>query len=358
MSVNALEVLEYANGDSGVLDGRVTVDQKQMINCRADLNQLVPIKYNWAWEKYNKANANHWLPQEIPMGEDVALWKSDEVTEQERKIVKQNLGFFSTADSLVANNIVLAVYRLITNPECRQYLLRQAYEEGIHTEAYQYIVESLGLDGGEIYNMYREISSVEAKASFVFKFTSNISDPSFNTGTDAKDLAFLYDLIAYYLVLEGIFFYCGFAQILSMQQRNMFTGIAQQFQLILRDESMHLNFGVDAINQIIQENPHLWINEVKEVAREIVKAGTELEIDYARDTMADGIVGLSFEDMEEYLKYTANKRLKSIGLEPEYRGVGNSLPWMSEIIDMPKEKNFFETRVTDYSTGGALVWDE
>ena len=135
--------------------GRVQVDQKMMINCKADLNQLVPFKYDWAWQKYLDGSANHWMPQEINMTNDIVLWKSEDgLTEDERVIVKRNLGFFSTADSLVANNLVLALYRLITNPECRQYILRQSLEEAIHTHAYQYCIESLGMDEGEIFNMY------------------------------------------------------------------------------------------------------------------------------------------------------------------------------------------------------------
>ena len=125
---------------------RVSVDEKAMINCRADLHQLVPFKYEWAWQKYLDGCANHWMPQEVNMTADIALWKSDEgLSDDERTIVKRSLGFFSTADSLVANNLVLAIYRLITNPECRQYLLRQAFEEAIHTHAYQYCIESLGM---------------------------------------------------------------------------------------------------------------------------------------------------------------------------------------------------------------------
>jgi len=141
-----------------VMGSRVQVDDKMMINCNADLNQLVPFKYDWAWQKYLDGSANHWMPQEINMTNDIVLWKSEDgLTEDERTIVKRNLGFFSTADSLVANNLVLALYRLITNPECRQYILRQSLEEAIHTHAYQYCIESLGMDEGEIFNMYREI---------------------------------------------------------------------------------------------------------------------------------------------------------------------------------------------------------
>ena len=257
----SLDQLDIAEG-LAELEGtaaRVAVDEKRMINCRADLNQLVPFKYDWAWQKYLDGCANHWMPQEVNMNADIALWKSkDGLSEDERRIVMRNLGFFSTADSLVANNLALAVYRLITNPECRQYILRQTFEEAIHTHAYQYCIESLGMDEGAIFNMYHEIPSVAKKASWGLKYTRSISDPTFNTGTVETDKELLRNLIAYYCVLEGIFFYCGFTQILSMGRRNKMTGVAEQFQYILRDESMHLNFGIDVINQIKIENPHLW----------------------------------------------------------------------------------------------------
>jgi ribonucleoside-diphosphate reductase beta chain len=266
-----------------MMGSRVQVDDKMMINCNADLNQLVPFKYDWAWQKYLDGSANHWMPQEINMTNDIVLWKSEDgLTEDERTIVKRNLGFFSTADSLVANNLVLALYRLITNPECRQYILRQSLEEAIHTHAYQYCIESLGMDEGEIFNMYREIPCVARKASWGLKYTQEISDPDFKTGTEETDKQLLKNLIAFYCVLEGIFFYCGFTQILSMGRRNKMTGTAEQFQYILRDESMHVNFGIDVINQIKIENPHLWDEEMKTEAAQMILEGTELEIMYAR----------------------------------------------------------------------------
>ncbi|WP_236394831.1 ribonucleotide-diphosphate reductase subunit beta, partial [Pseudomonas gessardii] len=222
----ALDKLDIAEG-LAELEGaaaRVAVDEKRMINCRADLNQLVPFKYDWAWQKYLDGCANHWMPQEVNMTADIALWKNPEgLTDDERRIVMRNLGFFSTADSLVANNLVLAVYRLITNPECRQYILRQAFEEAIHTHAYQYCIESLAMDEGEIFNMYHEIPSVAKKAAWGLKYTRSISDPKFETGTVDTDKELLRNLVAYYCVLEGIFFYCGFTQILSMGRRNKMT---------------------------------------------------------------------------------------------------------------------------------------
>ena len=356
----AIEDLDPAEGvkELETLGGRVEVDQKAMINCRADLNQLVPFKYDWAWQKYLDGSANHWMPQEINMTADVALWKSENgLTEDERTIVKRSLGFFSTADSLVANNLVLAIYRLITNPECRQYILRQSLEEAIHTHAYQYCIESLGMDEGEIFNMYREIPCVAKKASWALKYTKELSDPSFTTGTLETDKKLLKNLIAFYCVLEGIFFYCGFTQILSMGNRNKMTGTAEQFQYILRDESMHVNFGIDVINQIKLENPELWDDAMKKEAAQMILEGTELEIQYARDTMPRGVLGMNAAMMEDYLKFIANRRLTQIGLTEEFKGASNPFPWMSEIMDLRKEKNFFETRVIEYQTGGALSWD-
>ncbi|MCC5810139.1 MAG: ribonucleotide-diphosphate reductase subunit beta [Ectothiorhodospiraceae bacterium] len=337
---------------------RVQVDDKKIINCRADLNQLVPFKYRWAWEKYLAGSENHWMPQEIPMGRDIELWKSrDGLSEDERTIVKRNLGFFSTADSLVANNLVLAVYRHITNPECRQYLLRQAFEEAVHTHAYQYVIESLSMDEGEVFNMYREVPSVAAKAEWALPYTQSLGDPNFVTGTPEDDQRLLRDLIAFYVVFEGIFFYTGFAQVLSLGRRNKMTGTAEQFQYILRDESMHMNFGIDVINQIKLENPELWTPAFQQEMRDLVLEGMELEIAYARDTMPRGVLGMNGDMMAEYLHFIANRRLVQIGLPEAFPGAENPLPWMSEIMDLKKEKNFFETRVTEYRTGGALSWD-
>lgn len=359
-AIKSLEKLEVEVGLEE-LEGaatRVTVDDKRMINCRADLNQLVPFKYDWAWQKYLDGCANHWMPQEVNMNADIALWKNPNgLTPDERLIVKRNLGFFATADSLVANNLVLAIYRLITNPECRQYILRQAFEEAIHTHAYQYCIESLAMDEGEIFNMYHEVPSVAKKASWGLKYTQQLSDPTFSTGTVESDQALLKNLIAFYCCLEGIFFYCGFTQILSMGRRNKMTGTSEQFQYILRDESMHLNFGIDMINQIKFENPQLWTDTMKEQATQMILQATQLEIEYARDTMPRGVLGMNAAMMEEYLQFIANRRLVQIGLKEQFKGVANPFPWMSEIMDLRKEKNFFETRVIEYQTGGALSWD-
>ncbi len=353
MSLNPIGLEFEMNG------ARIHVDIKRIINCRADLNQLVPFKYKWAWQKYLDACANHWMPNEINMSADIALWKDPNgLTDDERLIIMRNLGFFSTADSLVANNLVLAVYRHITNPECRQYLLRQAFEEALHTHAYQHVIESLGMDEAEVFNMYREVPSVARKAAWSIPYTRSLGDPNFHTGTPENDQRLLRDLIAFYVVFEGIFFYVGFTQILSMGRRNKMTGTAEQFQYILRDESMHMNFGIDVINQIKIENPHLWTEEFKQEAIQMIISGVDLEYAYAVDTMPRGVLGMNSDMFKEYLQFIANRRLAQIGLPQQYPGATNPFPWMSEIMDLKKEKNFFETRVTEYQTGGTLNWDE
>ena len=315
--------------------GRVRVDQKRMINYRADLNQLVPFKYERAWDKYLQASASHWMLLEINMQQDVMLWrKPDALSEGERRIVERNLGFFSTADLLVANNLVLAVCRHITNPECRQYLLCQAFfKEATHTHAYQYCIESLGMDEGEIFNMYREVPSVARKATWALNHLEALSDPNFHLGTPEDARQFLSNLIAFYCVVEGIFFYCGFLQIMSMGMRNnKMAGVAEQFQYILLDESKHLNFGISMINQIKFENPHLWDGEMQQRAAEMILEGTELEILYARDTMPTGILGMNAKIMEEYLRFIANKRLLQIGLDEEFPGTSNPFPWIYDYL--------------------------
>ncbi|KAF0205726.1 MAG: ribonucleoside-diphosphate reductase beta [Gallionellaceae bacterium] len=338
--------------------GRIRVEDKRIINSSADVNQLVPFKYKWAWEKYLAGCANHWMPQEVNMSADIALWKNPNgLTDDERRLVMRNLGFFSTADSLAANNIALGTYRHITNPECRQYLLRQAFEEAIHTHAYQYIVESLGLDEGEVFNMYHEVQSIRDKDEFLLPFIDVLTNPDFKTGTPENDQKLLRSLIVFACIMEGLFFYVGFVQILALGRQNKMTGAAEQYQYILRDESMHLNFGVDVINQIKLENPHLWTPAFREEVRGLIQKGVELEYRYAEDTMPRGVLGLNAGMFKEYLRFIANRRCLQIGVDVLYQGASNPFPWMAEMIDLKKEKNFFETRVTEYQTGGALSWD-
>jgi ribonucleoside-diphosphate reductase beta chain len=337
---------------------RVRAADKRIINGKTDVNQLVPFKYKWAWEKYLASCANHWMPQEVNMTRDIALWKDPNgLTEDERRIIKRNLGFFVTADSLAANNIVLGTYRHITAPECRQFLLRQAFEEAIHTHAYQYIVESLGLDEGEIFSAYHEVKSIRDKDEFLIPFIEAIMDPNFHTGTLEDDQTLLKSLIVFACLMEGLFFYVGFTQILALGRQNKMTGAAEQYQYILRDESMHCNFGIDLINQLKLENPQLWTAEFKAEIKALFETAVELEYRYAEDTMPRGVLGMNASMFKGYLRYIANRRATQIGMEALFPNEENPFPWMSEMIDLKKERNFFETRVIEYQSGGALSWD-
>ncbi|RYX81370.1 ribonucleotide-diphosphate reductase subunit beta [bacterium] len=336
---------------------RVDATQKRLINAaNVDVNQLLPLRYKWAWEHYTNGCANHWMPTEVPMARDIELWKSNRLSEDERRVIMRNLGFFSTAESLVGNNLVLAIFKHVTNAECRQYLLRQAFEEAVHTHTFLYIVDSLGLDEKEIFNMYREIPAITRKDEFEMELTAAVMEPDFSTDTFEGAQKFLENLIGYYIIMEGIFFYTGFVMMLSFHRQNRMTGVGEQFQYILRDETIHLNFGVDLINGIKSENPELWTPEFQAHILRKVDEAVELELDYARDCLPQGILGLNVPLFREYLGYIADRRLERIGLAPQY-GTKNPFPWMGETIDLPKEKNFFETRVTEYQTAGALNWD-
>ncbi|MBI5754625.1 ribonucleotide-diphosphate reductase subunit beta [Candidatus Peregrinibacteria bacterium] len=332
---------------------------KILNNSSTDPNKILPIHYPWARVHYKTGVANNWVPEEIPMQGDIELWKrlKNGLTEDERRMILWNLGFFSTAESLTANNIVLAIYRHITNPECRQYLLRQAYEEAVHTETFIYCCDSLGLDADEVYNMYNTIPSIQKKDEFVVNITQNVLDPHFSTEGKENMQRFVHDLVGYYVIMEGIFFYAGFAMMLSLLRQSKMVGVGEQFQYILRDETVHLAFGADLINTIVEENPEIWTSDFQKKITDNIVAGVDLECEYAADALPKGIMGLRSDVIKKYLEYIANRRLTRIGLPEKFQNAENPFPWMNEMIDLKKEKNFFETRVTEYQGAGALKWE-
>ncbi len=337
---------------------RVSADNKKIIlnNRKVDVNQLVPIKYKWAWHSYLDACANTWMPTEVSMQRDIEQWKNPNAfTPDERHVIKRNLGFFSTAETLVGNNIVLSIFKLVDNPECRQYLLRQAFEEAVHVHTFQYISESLSLDETEIFNMYRENKEIYEKDEFSMSCTDGIVDENVDLATKEGLQKFLDNLVAFYVVTEGIFFYSGFVTMLSFGRQNRMPGTCEQIQYILRDESIHMNFGIQLINTIIDENKYGWTAEFAQHLTQRIKRAVELEVNYAQECLPRGVLGLNVPMMREYIQYIADRRLEKLRLDRVYNS-SNPFPWMSEIIDLKKEKNFFETRVTEYQTGGALEW--
>lgn len=339
------------------MHSRIETSAKRLLNClHVDVNQLMPIKYHWAWEHYLNGCANHWMPTEVSMAQDITLWKSNKLSDDERLVIMRNLGFFATAESLVGNNIVLAIFRQITNAECRQYLLRQAFEEAVHTHTFLYIVDSLGLDEREVFNMYHEIPAIARKDAFEMRLTESLLDPNFSTESEEGVRQLVRNLIGFYVIMEGIFFYSGFVMMLAFHRRNQMTGVGEQFQYILRDESVHLNFGIDLINGIKAEHPTIWTPEFQREVIEMIDEAVELEVAYAEDCLPRGVLGLRSDMFRQYVGYIADRRLERIGLKARYH-TPNPFPWMSETIDLTKEKNFFETRVIEYQNGGALSWD-
>ena len=330
---------------------------KSILNSSStDPNKLMPMKYPWAYKHYEDGVANNWTPQEINMTTDIEQWTSkDALTADEKLLVTRNLGFFSTAEALTANNIVIAMYKHVTNPECRLYMLRQAFEEAIHSTTFVYCVESLGLDAQAIYDSYEDIPSIKEKDEFAISLTKYVDDPNFTTDTTEGIQGLLHDAVGFYVIMEGIFFYAGFVSMLSLLRQQKMVGVGEQFQYILRDESVHLAFGRDLINTIVEENPDVWTEEFKTEIVENIKKAVELEDVYIDDCLPRGILGLNANSIKEYVRYIADRRLESINLPIQYKA-DNPFPWMSEIIDMKKQKNFFETKVTEYQSGGNLDW--
>jgi len=353
---------------------------------KTDPNKILPIRYKWAREHYKSGVANNWVPEEVPMQMDIEQWKSSTVLDDdERRLILWNLGFFSTAESLTANNIVLAVYQHVTDPACRQYLLRQAYEEAIHTDTFIYCCDSLGLDPEDIYTMYQTIPSIKDKDDFVVKLTQSIfnrdfeirypstkpsresfqSEDSYETamlahGCQVRDFhgdiqEFLHDLIGYYVIMEGIFFYAGFAMMLALKRQKKMIGVGEQFEFIMRDESVHLAFGCDLINTIKEEYPDIWTKDFCDEIQDLIAEAVELEKKYAHDACPKSLFGINAEQFSHYVEYIADRRLERLGLSKLYN-TKNPFPWMSQSTDLTKEKNFFETTVTEYQNSGELEW--
>lgn len=332
--------------------------KKRIINdATTDPNKILPMAYLWAREHYKNGIANNWTPEEVSMQQDVEQWRSkDFLSDRERRLILWNLGFFSTAESLTANNLVLTVYRYVTNPECRQYLLRQAYEEAVHTDTFIYCCDSLGLDPDEIFNMYNTIPSIAAKDEYVINLTKSILNPNFTTDSAENIRQFVHDLIGYYVIMEGIFFYAGFAMMLALKRQNKMVGIGEQFEYIMRDESVHLAFGCDLINTIKAENPEIWTPEFQQEIVGLIENAVKLEQQYAHDACPEGLLGINAQQFSDYVEYIADRRLERIDL-PKLYFKENPFPWMSQSVDLNKEKNFFETRVTEYQSASSLEWD-
>ncbi len=319
------------------------------------VNQILPHRNKWAWDLYIKGAANNWMPTEIPMVKDVHSWKTKDVlTDDERLVIKRCLGFFAGSESLVSNNLmVLAKY--ITDPECRQYMARQMYEECLHNHTIVYICDALDLDIDEVYQAYESIPAIKAKDDYLMRTTGKINEGTFNTQTTEGKRELFKAAFTYWIICEGTFFFSGFAMLLSMS--NKIPGIAEQIQYTLRDESLHIQFGTNLLNTLKKQYPEIWDDALEAELTEMMKEAVELEVAYAKDVLPRGILGLSADMFVDYMQHIANRRMESLGMAFRYEKDTNPFPWMAEKIDIKKQKNFFETRVTDYQSEAVLEDD-
>lgn len=329
---------------------------KKVVFGTSDCNVIEPIKHQFAWDAFNTGLANFWLPTEVNMSADIQDWRGDKLTTEERTVVKRSMGFFSTAESLVVNNLCFAVYKHLTSPECRLFVLEQAHQEAVHTLSYQYIIESLNLDQVETYEMYMKVPAVRNKAEWAQKFSDTLCSDTFKVTRETLP-EFIRCLSAFYLCFEGVFFAAGFAQLFAIGRRNLLSATCEQIQYINRDELTHYHFGVDLINCLREEQPTVFTPELEQDITSIVKDAVALEKAYCADTMPNGYLGMSLQDYQRYLEFIGNDRLAAVGLSPVYPTRSNPLPWMDELFSLRKDTNFFEKKVKEYSREG-LTWDD
>ena len=348
----ALKGIEIDQAEAQDSLAPIKASDKCVINGEADVNQLAPFKYPWAWEYFLNANKNHWTPLDINMAQDVQDYQHN-LNDAEKHVYENVLAYLTTSDILAMRNIGLAVMEKMTAPELQIYQARQVYEEALHTWTYQHCIETIGLDQGEIYNRYRVVPAIHGK----IKLANKRLDSVMRSDMDLRDPKNLNDFVMAYIffaaIFEGSWFYNGFTPIFSLQRRGLMKGTAEQLQYIMRDEVMHASFGIRVVKQIMLENN---VTLDPKAIRDMWDESEAAEHAYAHYILKKPILGYSAEDHIEQFRFIANRRARQLGLEEPYPNAQNRTPWLDEQANMKKEKNFFETRVTEYQTGGALDW--
>jgi ribonucleoside-diphosphate reductase beta chain len=331
----------------------IKAKDKRVVNGKADINQLAPFKYEWAWKFFLDANKNHWLPTEVDMGGDVNDYRN-RLTDDERHVYDSVLSYLTTSDILAMRNIGLAVMEKMSAPELQIYQARQVYEEALHTWTYQNCIETLGLDQGEVYNRYRTIPEIHRKVKMTQDWLDAILRSNIDLTNRDELRRFAMSYLFFAAVFEGCWFYNGFSPVFSMQRRGLMKGTGEQFQYIMRDESMHAAFGLQVIKTLLEEESlELDPNEVGDMWLEAEAAETS----YARHLLRNPIMGYNSADHVEQFRFLANVRSRSVGLRDPFPGARNALPWLDEQANVRKEKNFFESRVSEYQSGSGLSWE-
>jgi ribonucleoside-diphosphate reductase beta chain len=323
----------------------------------AGVNQILPHKHPSVWDLFLKGVANNWSPSEVNMSDDIDQWKNGSLSNDEKLLVKRCLGFFAGTESLVGNNLLLTVNRWVTDAECRQYILRQAYEESLHNWTVVTCCDSFNLKVSEVYEAYQNIPSIKAKDDFLMEITSNVNRSDFSTKSIEGKKEFLRNLVIYYIVCEGTFFFSGFAMLLALGKQNKLPGLSDQIRYTLRDESLHIEFGTYLINTIKEQYPSVWTKKFEAETIEYIKRAVDLEVAYAHDVLPRGILGINAEMFIDYMRYIGNRRLEGIGIDYRFDSDSNPFPWLSELVDTQPMTNFFERKVKDYQSSGMLEDD-
>lgn len=351
LNISSIEDIDEQLMEEFAAERNFSTNEKTMLNATPqEVLQVIPLRYPWALEFFKNGCANNWMPTEVNMSQDVLDWKNA-LTFEEKRSLLFNLGFFSTAESLIGNNGVLALYPFVTNPESRMYLLRQAFEEALHTYTFMTITETLPIDQKMVFNMHKNIPIIQEKDDMAASLTDTMCRNAINTESTQGIQDLLRNLFGYYVIMEGIWFYGGFPQMLWFGMQNKMPGLTQQIQFILRDESVHVNFGVDLINTIASEYPQAWTVEFREELLEIVVKAVQLENKSIQFSMPKPLMGLQAKDVADFVQTIANRRMGRLGL-PELFENKNSLPWLNETMDHIADDNFFERTVRSYRVDG------
>ncbi len=309
-----------------------------------DVN-LHPIKYQWAYDLYQQAVRNTWFPHEIALKEDLADW--EQMTEDEKHAVKFVMAFFNPAELVVNRVLALGVYPYLKSPECHLYLAKQMWEEANHCVAFEYVLETFPFDRASIYQVHLEVPSMRAKEAFINKYLSRMTDMQLDIETTEGKKDFIRNLVATNIVMEGTWFYSGFMVALSFRQRNQLRNFGSMINWVLRDESLHLKFGINLVHNVLEENADLLTEEFATEIRDIIIEGVALENAYNKDLFPNGILGLNADYVNQYVQYVADRRLEELGLEKHF-GVTNPAKWMSTATDVFELVNFFESQNTSY----------
>jgi len=360
MSTQLQDTITYKLGNKTfTLDSKKaeeSIAAKKVINGRETMHfNILPIKYQWAYELYKKMKANHWEPEDVPMQKDCEQWRSTDgfITEIDRWIIKMGVGYFSAAEGIVGDNILHVIREVVTSSELKLVLGRHAHEENIHADSLVYMISSLGINPHECEAMFEDVETVAKKNEFVSRNSKDLR-ANLDMTIDENKRKLAKNMFLFGQCMEGTQFYGLFGMILSLYRQNKFPGVGQMFRYTLRDESNHIELLRNLLMELIDENPEIWTEDFRDELTALMKEAVSLEKDFISDCLPLNGLGLSADEFKQYIDFIADRRLEGVGLKPLNPGVKNPFPWLAEMMDIKKEQNFFEGRVTEYQKASSL----